>query len=51
MQEYYKISLTKAFWGRRDYHQINQYFMITYTVLSTINVKINIEPNLNEEIT
>lgn len=33
-----------------DSNQINQYLVITYTVLSTVNVKINIDPNLIEEI-
>lgn len=38
----------KSFDG--DYNQINQYLVITYTVLSTVDVKINIGRNLIEEI-
>lgn len=50
MEEYYRISLAKELWWRRDYNQINQYLVIAYTELSTVNVNINIEPNLIEEI-
>ena len=50
MEEYYRIALTKELWLRTNYYQINQYLVTTYTVVSTVNVEMNTDPNLTEEI-